>query len=70
MNIIPDGYTLYETSDDFIMLMVTDFSLIAEEAIEKVYYDGKCYIRDTIEVIPEELIGRACSMRKYIKEIK
>ena len=63
---IPKGYALYEYTDNYIVVMVTDFLLMLEDAPKYIEYDNKTYIREMIQAIPDDLLGNVCSMRKYI----
>ena len=46
---IPKGYALYEYTDNYIVVMVTDFLLMLEDAPKYIEYDNKTYIREMIQ---------------------
>jgi len=65
INTLPQGYTLYTEDNEGIVLAVTNFLEMFNDAPEKVTYQGVEYTRGPIEAIPHDLVGHACSMRRY-----
>lgn len=64
---LPKGYAVFEISEDFIVIGMTDFLLIFEDAAPIITYESITYRRGPLELIPTELVGHVCSMRKYYK---
>lgn len=44
------------------------FSEMGKDAPEYITYNGNRYKRDLLEPIPEALMNRVCSCRRYVKE--
>lgn len=62
---LPKGYQIYEVKENSIVVAVTDFSLMIEEAPKYITYVFKVYERGMLECIPSNLASTVCSMREY-----
>ncbi len=63
---MPTGYTLYEEHDNYILVYITDLLLSLDYSPMLIEHNDNLYEREMIQIMPPELIGTACIMRKYI----
>lgn len=65
MTTVPQGYTIWREGIESLVVAITDFSLMGRESVESFSYKGSTWVRGPLEIIPDELAGKVCSMRTY-----
>ena len=62
---IPKGYVFYDAGEDYLIVGVTDFLKITEDAPATIEHNGKKYKRGMLEAIPSNEASQYCSIRRY-----
>jgi hypothetical protein len=59
------AYVIKEDEDSIVVAFPMRY--INEDAPPSFIYEEETYYRDILEVIPDNLAGKACSCRRYVK---
>lgn len=62
---MPQGYVVVGVFTDHLIVGMTDFLLMFEDAVPSLTYNGQNYVRGLLEPVPHEWVGHVCSMRRY-----